>query len=268
MAIDQLKEVEQIYAKKDYVKENKFKAEIQKEVRQAKSSVLDKGVHISFRTMFFAVVLLLLVSSSFLTGRYVFPSTGQPGIFAAVSAYWTTEDTEEKVAPVEELVEQLEVTATEEVETTEETAVAEAEEAETEEAAVPDPASQAVITSYNNVNLDFTRTPVYEWKGDDAGWGKITDIYYTITNSEKGIVKPAYFKIILEGYESNDEIKKVDVPQNTLEISAGETVQNAVSKLIAYNQAETDPANIGITLQLYDASDTLIATANQEFNLK
>jgi len=272
MAIDPVKEVEQMYAKKDYVKENKFKAEVQREVKQAKTSLMDKGVHISFRTMFFSVVLVLLISGSFLTGRYVFPSTGDTGLFAAVSAFWESDATNEtasdaeveevEVAPVEEstpeeIAESAETAATEEAEATE----------AVEETPEVDPASQSVITTYNNVVLEFTRTPVYEWKGDEDGWGKIETIYYTVKNNENGIIKPASFHIIIEGYESNDQIKKVDVPQNTEEISAGKVVQNAVDKLVTYSNTVTDPTNIKITLQLFDASDVMIATATQEFNL-
>lgn len=261
------KEVEKVDAK-DTVKESKTSSKVQNGSRQ-KTSVMDKNISISFRTAFFVVVLALLLSTAFAAGRYVFPSDGTDPIAAAVVGFWEksqtsvveeTEDTEVEVteaAPPEEM--------TEPAETSEPVAAEDSTAVEETEDNVPE--STTVITEYGDVELSFTRTPAFTWHAD-AGWGQIETIYYTIKNNENGIIKPAKFHIIIEGYEGNDLVRKVAVPHNTVEIGAGKTVQNAVDRLISYSETVTEPANIEIKLVLVDEQGVTIAEAAKEFNLK
>ena len=84
---DTVKMVEQIYAKKDDL------GDTAKETKRSNAyvSLMDRQLNLSIKTIFFTVVLALLVSGSFLTGRYVFPSTDQDGLFAAaISGFWNT----------------------------------------------------------------------------------------------------------------------------------------------------------------------------------
>lgn len=243
------------------------------------AGVLDKKVSlsVSLKSVVFVLVIVALIAGSFLAGRYVFPSTaplGKTGIFAAIIANNFGGGTD-AAEPAEASSEVAPEVTTEEVETAE---VAAEEPAPTEEAAddteaaeetteAPSAISEAVITTYSSVKLEFTRTPVFKWN-EEQGFGTIRTIYYTLTNGESGTIKPSDFKIFIEGYPPTDRTITVEVPHNTQEVAAGKTIQNAFDKIIAYSSSVTDPANIKVTLELYDENNKLVAKAEKEFNLK
>jgi len=245
--------------------------------------VLDKkvSVSISLKSVVFVLVIVALLAGSFLAGRYVFPSTaplGKTGIFAAIIAnnFGGSDSIEAEVVPenAKESVEAAPVEVTEEsAETTEavveEVAAEEVAEGATDEIAAEstEAASEAVVTTYSNVKLDFTRTPVFKWN-EEQGFGTIRTIYYTLVNGETGTIKPTEFKIFIEGYPPTERTLIVEVPHNTAEVAAGKTIQNAFDKIVAYSSSVTDPANIKVTLELYDENSKLVAKAEKEFNLK
>src|SRR3989344_1043865 len=234
--------------------------------------LMEKKVSISLRSVVFITIAVLLLSSSFLTGRYLFPSTVPIGsVFASITdsiAEQTPEETAEPEVTETEVVEvaPIEETASADNETLEETS-AEA----TPEADIPEDAtttSQSVVTSYSNVKLEFTRVPVFKWN-EAGGYGTIKTIYYTVTNNEAGIIKPSYFSVVIEGYAPTERVITVPVPKNTAEIEGGKKVQNAFDKSIAYaSPPVTDPANLKVTLELYDENKKLVAKAEQKLNLK
>ena len=224
-------------------------------------------VSISLKSIVFVAVACMFLISSFLVGRYLLPSSVPIG-----SVFASFKDSTEapKELPKAELAEVATAAPNEtksEADVPTETPEAAAEEAPADIPEEAAPTSQSVVTSYSNVKLEFTRTPAFKW--NEAGsYGTIKTIYYTVTNNEAGIVKPSYFSVIIEGYAPTERVITVPVPKNTVEIAGGKKVQNAFDKGIAYASSVTDPANIKVTLELYDENKKLVAKAEQEFNLK
>src|SRR3989344_2775536 len=127
--------------------------------------LMEKKVSISLRSVVFITIAVLLLSGSFFTGRYLFPSTVPIGsVFASIT---------DSIAPAETSEEIVESESTE-------------TEAVVEESDIPVEAtttSQSVVTSYSNVKLEFTRVPAFKWN-EAGGYGTIKTIYYTVTNNE------------------------------------------------------------------------------------
>ena len=231
--------------------------------------LMEKKVSISLRSVVFVIVTVLLLSSSFLTGRYLFPSTIPIGsVFASITDNVAEQTSEETAEP--EVTEAVEAALVEEAASADNETLEETSATVIEEADIPaetTTTSQSVVTSYSNVKLEFTRVPAFKWS-EAGGYGTIKTIYYTVTNNEAGIIKPSYFSVIIEGYAPTERSITVSVPKNTAEITAGKKVQNAFDKSIAYASSATDPANVKVTLELYDENKKLVAKAEQEFNLK
>ena len=223
------------------------------------SGVMDKNVSLNLRTLLSVLVFVVLISGSFLLGRYVFPA-GESNLGASAAAVVDT-------APVAELEAPKEAEAPAPEPAAEEPAPSEPTPTETAPAEPTTPPSTEVITSYSNVKLTFTKVPTYTWYEEDA-YGKITTIWYTVVNGENGIIKPTKFRLKVEGYDSETDVKFVDVPGADKEIDAGETATHGVDKLISYSSTVTDPSNINLQMDLLDENNKIIATVSQEFNLK
>lgn len=245
--------------------------QIQPPVQQPHPSMMDKNVSLNLRTVLSLFAFLLFMSGSFLVGRYVFPAGGSIdsiGPAAVVETDKATEDAE----PAEESEAQAELVAPEN-KTAEPAAPEPAEEAPAAEAtptapeAEPSTPTGAVVTSYSNVQLSFTKVPSFAWYEED-GYGKITTIWYTIVNNEDGTIKPEKFRIRLEGYDEQEDVKFADVPGTDKEIDSKETASHGFDKLVQYSNTKTDPSNLKVTLDLLDADSRVIATVSQEFNLK
>ncbi len=156
-----------------------------------------------------------------------------------------------------------------------ETAVAEAApEVAANETAAPESAvgaepAEIVITSYSKVAVALNDV-VIEWK---ETWGKIVKIDYTLKNNEEGTIKPSYFILLVEGYDTEENMirKKISLPLSGQSIKAGESYSQIsnVPGGFAYNQLTAgDLADVRLTLQLYDASDRLMGTFNKGFDLR
>lgn len=134
-------------------------------------------------------------------------------------------------------------------------------------AASAEEAEEEVVTTYNNVELEFQDITM-EWK---STWGKITKIKYKITNGEKGTIEPDHFVMIVAGYEENFEHKTIPLPAGSKSIKSGTAVSTTatVPSGFAYNEIEVgDLSNAIVTLQLYDATEKLINAKSKAFNMK
>ncbi len=139
----------------------------------------------------------------------------------------------------------------------------------TDTAATTAAAVETVLTSYSKVALSLNDVK-YDWKGT---WGKITKIDYTIKNNEEGTVKPSYLIMLVEGYDTEENIikKKISVPLSGQTVKAGEiyTQISNVPQGFAYNQITAgDLADVRITLTLYDSADKLMGQFSGGFNLQ
>ena len=118
-------------------------------------------------------------------------------------------------------------------------------------------AEEVIITKYSKVGLAI-KDVKFDWKGT---WGKITNVGYTIKNSEEGIIKPDYFIMTVEGY--SDIEKNVPLPATSKKIPAKSLASSSaiVPKGFAYSELSAgDLTNVEIILTLYDADNKLMAT--------
>ncbi len=124
---------------------------------------------------------------------------------------------------------------------------------------------EMVITKYTKVAVSLNGVQK-DWK---ESWGKITQIEFTIKNNEAGIIKPSYFKMIVEGYD--DLEKSIPLSSAIKEIKAGASVSGAaiVPKGFAYSRVTAGPLeNVRINLILYDAEEKAMGSFSKEFNLQ
>ncbi len=240
-------------------------------VQQPRQNIMDKDVSVSLniRTVASWLAVLLLMSASFLAGRYVFPSDGgislgTSGAAAVVDTESAQEAAETEPATAGETEPAGSSGSSESADTTKPTETSNSSETAPTEST---PTIATVTTTYTDVKLSFTKVPDFKWYEED-GYGKITTIWYTIVNDEDGIIKPVKFRIKVEGYDSDNDVKFVEVPGVDREINPGETVSHGVDKGVSYRPEVTDPTNINIQLELLDESNAVIATVSQEFNLK
>jgi hypothetical protein len=139
----------------------------------------------------------------------------------------------------------------------------------TDTAAATPAAEETVLTSYSKVAVSLNDVK-YDWKGT---WGKITKIDYTIRNNEEGTVKPYYLIMLVEGYDTEDNMikKKISIPLSGQTIKAGGvyTQMTNVPQGFAYNQITAgDLADVRTTLMLYDSADKLMGQFSGGFNLQ
>ena len=244
-------------------------------------TVLDTKISLSVKSLLSVIVVIAVVTGAFLAGRYVFPSgTSLIDLSAAATAgdslsadsdsnTQLAADADSEAAADSDSVETeeaaAEATATEAADETAET-TEEATEETSEETETVVAGNEKVFTEgYENVFLEFTRTPTFEWKGT---WGKITTVYYTITNNEAGTIKPYQLRLLAEGYDTADFIKTADVPSLDRSIPSGGIAKHGVDMKLQYSESVTDPTTLRLTLQLLDEDGDLIDAVSQEFNLK
>ena len=138
-----------------------------------------------------------------------------------------------------------------------------AEENLTEETSEED---EVVITSYGNVAL-----AVEEWYKEwyeEASWGRLNGLSFTIKNNEAGTIKPEFFRMTMEG--DDDRETEFEVPYTSQSIKAGQSFSDeaAISGGFAYNpRTAGDLSNVKISLFLYDGSGKMIAYTVQDYNL-
>ncbi|MBI2666305.1 hypothetical protein HYX13_01705 [Candidatus Woesearchaeota archaeon] len=218
------------------------------------------------RSVLKSVLLVLLLVSTFYLGRFsVEPPTFDVSLSGAVSAEKKTADVpavEVKTAQVEQKVKEPLAAPT----------AAAVVDSGTESTDAADSDSSApvdvgpVITTYTGKAALAIESVKTAWK---ETYGKITDIEYTLKNNEAGTVKPAYFYLMVEGYD--DYEKKVPLPVSKQSIAAGE-IQKYLAKVpngFAYNKATVpDLSNVLITLVLYDESGKQITTATKRVALE
>ena len=139
----------------------------------------------------------------------------------------------------------------------------------TDTAATTTLAEETVLTSYSKVAVSLNDVK-YDWKGT---WGKITRIDYTLRNNEEGAVKPTYLIMLVEGYDTEDNMikKKISIPLSGQTIKAGGvyTQITNVPQGFAYNQITAgDLADVRISLIAYDSADKLMGQFSGGFNLQ
>ena len=123
-----------------------------------------------------------------------------------------------------------------------------------------------VDEGYSQVTLSLDG--VYkDWKGT---WGKIKGVKYTITNNEKGTIKPHHFSMIVEGYEDGE--KHFDVGIASQRVKSEQTLSDeaAVSGGFAYSPVtipDSDLKHVRISLFLLDVNGETIAAVHQEEDL-
>lgn len=232
-------------------------------------NMLDRKISVNVKTLLSSVLIVVIVAGAFLMGRYVFPS-GTPLVDNIASAAVTADSSSSEETALTDSNTQVtdespavEAESSAPAETADDAAAENASEVEEDNAA--DAVETVITEGYDNVIIEFTRTPAFEWKGT---WGKITTIYYTITNNEAGTIKPDKFRVIAEGYETADFIKTVDVPTIDRTIRSGAITKHGVDVKLQYSESVTDPADLQLTLQLLDKDGNLIDATNQLFNLK
>lgn len=128
---------------------------------------------------------------------------------------------------------------------------------------------EPVLTSYSKVAISLNDA-IYDWKGT---WGKITKIDYTIKNNEAGTVKPSYLIMLVEGYDTTENMirKKISVPLSGQTIKAGQAYNQVanVPQGFAYNKITAGDLNdVRITLTLFDSADKQMGQFSGGFNLQ
>ena len=191
-------------------------------------------------------------------------STKVSGFFTSLFSSSEKDDPEIEDKPDSTITESDEITAAATNNTTKTTEETDnTEEAET--VAVEDNLDdEVIITKYSKIGLAIKDVKI-DWKGT---WGKITNVGYTIKNSEEGIIKPDYFIMTVEGYA--DIEKNVPLPATSKKIPAKSSATSSaiVPKGFAYSELSAgDLTNVEIILTLYDANDKLMATFKKTADL-
>lgn len=229
----------------------------------SKKSKLDKEITFKFnlRKSLKFLVILMILSSVFILGRYSADGTRFPGtsgksgfpfsfnfskLFSKVGSNNSSEATTQAVANT----------------TVEETPAAETTEAVPEdtpvETAPPEEVKEEpVVTDYAGVTLEIGKI-TREWKG---AWGKITKFEYTVKNEASGTIKPDYFVMNVKGYQDLD--KTIPLPLSSKTMLSGKTYGSiaTVPQGFAYSPTSVDVAAVEVTVLLYDAEGRLIDSA-------
>ena len=205
-------------------------------------------------------LFVILLTAVFYAGRWSVesPDVDFSGVTAAFTAKTDSEDAP-KVEPKKTTVE------TPEEETAEETTAETTTEGNDATEGTQE-SGETVITSYSKVSILATAVNK-QWYDT---WGKVTQIGYIVTNSEKGTIKPSYLIMKMEKYD--DIEKKINIPLSHRNIKAGEE-RSAMLNIplgFAYSPATlgSDLSNVKITLELYDENDKQVATVTRAFDLK
>ncbi len=216
------------------------------------------------------LLVLVVLLGVFFAGRL--STSDDVSLLPDFSTYFTqdagpsglaTGDTKEAEEPEATKEEAPQEAVPEQTETEETTQLA---ESGNETAEVAEGPETFVDEGYSQVTLSLDG--VYkDWKGT---WGKIKGVKYTVTNNEKGTIKPHHFSMIVEGYEDGE--KHFDVGIASQRIKSGETVSDeaAVSGGFAYSPVtipDSDLYHVRISLFLLDAGGETIAAVHQEVDL-
>ncbi len=224
------------------------------------------------------VTIILLVLLSFLLGRYLFPADvsvldvlsegAEPAKELKLQEPVKTEAAAQKTS--------AETPApTEAKETTSTTGAAVAESAPnatstTDTKAAPETKEEAtnepvIDTGYSQVQLVLTGIR-FDWREED-NYGKLEEISYTITNGEKGTIKPTKLVLFMEGYENPRE-QDVELSSALLNIKSGATFEAKSPLSVAYApQAVGSLDDVELRLELKDGNDELIASGKKAFKL-
>ncbi len=257
--------------------------------RKPTSGVLDADIKITIspRKALKGVIVLLLFLGVFALGRWSVdaPSTSiaeepaqeveeleveGPSTFSRVTGFLSgmipefsesneSEETETETAPAESN------TSTTEENTTSPTPETNVNTSSNSSDAAEEEETEPVITSYSKVALALNDVSI-DWK---TTWGKITKIDYTIKNNEEGTIEPAYFKMLVEGYD--DYEKKITLPLSSKSIKAGQSYNANILIPQGFSYAESatgDLASVDITLILFDANDKSMASYRKSVNLQ
>lgn len=123
-----------------------------------------------------------------------------------------------------------------------------------------------VTEEYSLVTLSMD--DVYkEWKGT---WGKIIGVRYTITNNEKGTVKPHHFVMVVEGYEDGEKHFDVGIASQKVKTEQSVSDEAAVTGGFAYSPVsipDGDLKKVRISLILQDVNNEAMASVHQEMDL-
>ncbi len=223
------------------------------------------------------LLVLVVLLGVFFAGRL---SAGESSVLPDFSTFFSsdagpsglvTSDAKETEEPEASKVAAEEVPVEETKEEEVPAAETELAAAENETSALPaeetdDKPERLVDEGYEQVTLSLDG--VYkEWKGT---WGKIKGVKYTITNNEKGTVKPHHFSMIVEGYEDGE--KQFDVGIASQRIGSEKTVSDeaAVSGGFAYSPItipDGDLKKVRISLFLLDVNGETMASVHQEVDL-
>lgn len=125
--------------------------------------------------------------------------------------------------------------------------------------------TEPIITSYSTVALALNDVSI-DWK---TTWGKITKVDYTIKNNEDGTIEPAYFKMMVEGYD--DYEKKIPLPLSSKSIKAGKSYSANILIPQGFSYSESATGNlesVDVTLILYDGSDKIMTSYRKSVNLQ
>jgi hypothetical protein len=119
---------------------------------------------------------------------------------------------------------------------------------------------EKVAVSISTVNKEWMET-----------WGRITQIGYTIKNSNTaGAVEPERIIMRVEGYDDEGAKKIIPLPPSSQYIGSGKSVSkiiNVPNKFSYSRQTAGNLDNVRITVVLYDKTDEVMATFSNEFNL-
>src|SRR3989338_528888 len=187
-------------------------------------SILEKQVKISLSVSLKHIILVLLLLSAFLLGRYIFPT--ENGIVISNISLFSRGAAQ---VQEEERVTELQVLTGTQSNTTANTTKANTTlskgvqvntttKAATVNTSAAEKNSATITNSYKNIKLEFTQPPLFSWKGN---LGKIKTVYYKITNNEAGTILPADIVVSLEGYETTQTT--IHLPSIDTIITAGET---------------------------------------------
>src|SRR3989338_7369841 len=177
-----------------------------------------------------------------------------------------TKEAEEPEASTEAAAEEVPAEPVVEENTTEETQLADDETTALPAEETEDKPEKFVDEEYSQVSLSLDG--VYKnWEGT---WGKIKGVKYTITNNEKGTIKPHHFSMIVEGYEDGE--KHFDVGIASQRVKSEQTLSDeaAVSGGFAYSAVtipDGDLKKVRISLFLHDVNSETIASVHQEVDL-
>lgn len=247
-------------------------------MKKGDDDILEKQIKISFslRGVLLFLVWVVLILSAFALGRYALPSCGGEMAAVDVSEEATTatgasstnliqvgdyicpdgtkvsssSDCPEEEPEVEE-EEEAPVVVEESTE----------EEEEEEEAPVVEEKEEIIEAPYKNVKIEFDGEGIaYE---DKDTYYRVTKIYYKITNTEDGTIKPKYIKyILMDGYSKE---KTYTLPVTYQTIKKNKVAKTFLPGSPSLGSTTQDTAEYKIIL--YDADNEKMAEAKKKFTL-